>query len=176
MTGEESRPIGTVSVNDQTLENIANIWWLCLHWSFTSHYLQAACLFRLTFKDRSEETEKEIKKRKALLIALDILVYLGHLIFFCWLEIVKDTRNWATIGCSALNTVLFCISLVSFLAMLHIQRRSSQLQRVGVQANSLVMKVYVVLWVAASVIFSVVTALAAIDANLYAELKEIDLD
>ena len=104
----------------QNLINLKYVCWLCLQWNFTSHYLQAACLFRLTFKYRSEETEKAIKNRKAMPILLDILVYIGHGTYLFWLVRVTDFRYWATIAVASITAILFFITSVTLLSMLHI--------------------------------------------------------
>ena len=87
---------------------------------------------------------------------------------------MTDSRYFAKISVSALIAVYFRITLVTFLSMIHIQRRSSQLKRIGLQANSVVMRIYLVLWVATSIVFAVVIMLVTFLSNLYPYVDEIE--
>jgi len=59
---------------------------LCIHWLFTSHYLQVAVLFRvITVSHTTMEDLDSMYRRKKFLHALDLIVYtafLGVAIYF----------------------------------------------------------------------------------------------
>ena len=57
------------------LNQLGTTVWACLQWQFTAYYLQAACLFRLTFSARSDSDYEKVRSRKRCLAILEISVY-----------------------------------------------------------------------------------------------------
>ena len=60
------------------------------HWFFTSHYLQVACIFKLTFQDSSNAGFEIIKRRKTKLKIIDYAVYLIFIVCFIISVIDKE--------------------------------------------------------------------------------------
>ena len=67
------------SQDGSTLFTIAQTGFLVLHWTFTSHYLQTACLFSFTYAEYSYVQEKRLKLRKLILLAVNVSMYVTRI-------------------------------------------------------------------------------------------------
>ena len=75
MHTKETRILGSIGV----------MTWLILHWQFTAYYQQTACLFRITFSQRTSTDCERVSSRKAKLEALEYVVFLLILSFLAYL-------------------------------------------------------------------------------------------
>lgn len=126
---------------------------LILHWTFTSHYLQAATLFRLSFVEKSNSAQRKIHCRRLFLVGMDLIMYsllvIAYGIFVScnlgnytdWIEELQRFRNYT----------VFSFTLIGIISMTYLQRRSRKLKGMGIHSDSLIMKVYVSLLVLISI-------------------------
>ena len=103
------------------------------HWIFAWHYLQAACLFRLTFgAPNSYSQVKRVKKREKILTVVNLVGHITVLIVFSILlkALIECGRE-----CTDINTIqlvcfvisdclLVLLAVISLLAMCFIHRSS----------------------------------------------------
>ena len=95
---------------------------LLSHWQFTSFYMQTACLFRITFRLRSDEDVERVQKRKSQLLRLEYIVYGFIVIFsvvfsvFAW----KVNAIWKLYFSIFLLTTFMCLTLITLASISHI--------------------------------------------------------
>ena len=126
---------------------------LILHWTFTSHYLQAATLFRLSFAEKSNSAQRKIHCRRLFLVGMDLIMYsllvIAYGIFVsCNLG---NYTNWIKELQRFRNYTVFSFTLIGIISMTYLQRRSCKLKGMGIHSDSLIMKVYVSLLVLISI-------------------------
>lgn len=77
----------------QIVDTVGKTMQLTFAWFFSSHFLQVACLLRLSFSKHTLQNLEKIRRRKRILFIVDVLVYTGiACIFFSTIFIGDDLQ------------------------------------------------------------------------------------
>ena len=118
-------------------------------------------------------------RRKNLLRALDVLVYLTFASITIWFIVSDNTKSWLANWQVFWSTALLAIAIIALSSMYHILKRSRPLKQIGIHPNNRQMCLYATFWIGATSCIIVCTVLmfkiqdSAVD--IYDNLKVLDL-
>ena len=121
------------------------------HWVFIYFYLEAACLFKMTFLTHSDDDFERLKARKRNLLCVRILGYVviigmgftfGGLVLFS----VYEVQTLLTVWYAQMSFIYVAGAILTFYSFYLINKNSASIEKIGVRRDSLVMKLYSIFW------------------------------
>lgn len=130
------------SIPFQIVDVLGQIMLLTFTWFFSSHFLQVACLLKLSLSKHTLLNLETIKRRKRTLLILNIFVYSAISCFIISTLFFYGDLKWYffvlfTIIC------LWAVSGVMWFALRHINKYAQMLQAEGIDANKDFVKCYI---------------------------------
>lgn len=142
----------------EIMEVVLAALFLTNHWIFTWHFLEAACMMKVTFREHDLRQLSLMSKRKRQLMMLNIVghavllsIYLSFVMIACFCFFGK----FLIVYHSTMAILMWALAAVSMLAMRHIHRNQKSLEQMQVYANKTLIIVYFLFWLGAALAMTI---------------------
>ena len=157
------------------MEIILAALFLTNHWIFSWHFLEAACMMDVTFREHDSRQLALMSKRKKQLMNINVVGHVFLFAIYIALTLIAVFCFFGTFLIAYYGTMAllyWILAAVSMLAMCHIHANQKSLEQLQIYANKTLLTIYFLCWAGAALVMTVIALITIVNSKMFNFVSE----